>query len=336
VRAASAHTTWLEPLRRLGYIALTAVPLMVFSEELFWARPGPWSTAREFLPTFLAYALATSLFLTTVACFRVRSAAALILAGAVYGWFLEGVIVQTMYDDFPLNLSFTGLAWHAPFSVMLGWVILPVSLSGHSIRRTLGLAAALGAGYGMWSLWWWTIEPPAAAPLAFTVYTLSLTLLLMASYSLAPRLGLTAFRPSRVEIVVLLGLTAAWFLIVTLPSQPLALIVLPPLAAILLTALIRNRRCEARPDQIQVSLARRPPGIPHLLSLLALPATASAIYLLAAALGSLPPTGILLYLISVPLGFGLLVWALVTTARLRFPDRPPDPALGVIPPAAVP
>jgi len=334
--AASAHTTRLEVLRRLGYVALTAVPLMVFSEQLFWARPGPWATPREVIPTFLAYTLATGLFLVTVAFFRVRSMAALFLAGAVYGWFLEGVIVQTMYDDFPLNLSFTGLAWHALISVMVGWVILPASLSGRSIRRTAGLAATLGAGYGMWSLWWWTIEPPPAAPQAFTVYTLSLTLLLMASYGLAPRLGLMAFRPSRVEIVVLLGLSAAWFLIVTLPSQPLALVVLPPLAGILLTALIRNRRREVRPDQTQASLSRRPPSAAHLLALLALPATASAIYILAATLGSRPPTGILLYLITVPLGFALLVWALVTTLRLRAPARSPDPAIGAVPPAAAP
>jgi len=332
----SAHTTRLEFLRRLGYVALTALALMVYSEHLFWARPGPWATPREFIPTFLAYMLATDLFLVTVAFFRVRSMAALCLAGAVYGWFLEGVIVQTMYDDFPLNLSFTGLAWHALISVMLGWVILPASLSRGSIRRTVGLAAGIGAGYGLWSLWWWTIEPPPAEPLAFAAYTLALTLALMLCYGLAPRVGLNAFRPSRVETGVLLGLAAAWFAIVTVPTQPLSLIVLPPLVALLWVALTRNRRRETRPDQIQAVLAEPPPGVAHLFALLALPTAACGVYALAAALAARPPTGIVLYAITVPLGFALLVWALATT--MRRPVRVPasDAPAAAPPPAPVP
>lgn len=325
-----------DPLRRAVYVALTALTLIIYSEHLFWARPGPWATVQGFLPTFLAYFAATYLFLVTIACFRVRSGAALFLAAAIYGWLLEGVIVQTMYDDFPLNLSFTGLAWHALLSVMLGWVILPACLSRGPLRRSIVLAAAIGACYGLWSLWWWTIEPPPAAPRDFTAYTLVLTLALMLSYGLAPRLGLRAFQPSRLEIGMLVALAVTWSIAVTVPAQPLSLIVLPPLAALLLAALTRNRRREARPDQIQAVLAEPPPGAAQLLTLLALPAASSVVYILATALAIRPPTGVLLYAITVPAGFALLAWALLTT--LRRPSRAPasDAAVSVVPPAPVP
>lgn len=300
---------------RLGYGSLTALTLMVYSEHLFWARPGPWIRAEELLPTFLAYAVAAYLFLTVVAHFRVRSLAALYLAGAVYGWFLEGVIVQTMYDDFPLNLSFTGLAWHALISVIIGWGVVPASLSRGSSGRTAALSIALGAGYGLWALWWWTIEPPPAALANFAAYTLVLALALMLAYGLAPRLPLQAFHPGKAERGVLFVLAGAYFVAVTVSTQPLSLIVLPPLALVVLVALSRNRRNETRQDQIQAALASPSPGAGQLLLLLLLPLTASTVYALADAIDARPPTGMLLYLITVPLGFGLLVWALASILR---------------------
>jgi hypothetical protein len=265
--------------------------------------------------------------LAVIAHFRVRAMAPLFLAGAAYGWFIEGVIVQTMYDDFPLNLSFTGLAWHALISVMLGWVIVPAYLAGGSIWRTAGLAAAIGAGYGLWSLWWWTIEPPPTAPLAFAAYSLALTLALALSYGLAPRLGLKAFRPSRVEVGVLMLLAALWYTLITVPAQPLSLIMLPPLAVLLFVTLLRNRQSETRPDQIRAMLAAPPPSAAQLLALIMLPAAASAVYTLATVLKVRPPTGLLLYLITVPLGFGLLVWALVTAWRRPEQALPSGPAV---------
>jgi len=49
-------------------------------------------------------------------------------------------------------------------------------------------------GYGLWSLWWWTIERAGGAA-AFAAYTLALTLALMLAYGLAPRLGLKPSGP---------------------------------------------------------------------------------------------------------------------------------------------
>jgi hypothetical protein len=312
---------------------MTTLTLMIYSEHLFWARPGPWVTIRELAPTFLAYAMTTYIFLAAIAWFRVRSLPSLFLAAAIYGWFLEGVIVQTMYDDFPLNLSFTGLAWHALISVLLGWVVMPACLSGGAVRRTVALAAGIGAGYGLWSLWWWTIEPPAEPPAAFVAYSLGLTFALMLSYGLAPRLGLKAFCPSRLELGGLLALAAAWYAVVTLPTQPISMIVLPPLVALVWMGLAANRREERRPDHLQALLARRPPGIKDLAALLALPATATGVYVLATWMNIEPPTGIVLYLITVPLGFAALVWALVKTLHRAAPAQAVDAAAAGAPPA---
>ena len=333
MRTALQRTFLTDFLRRLGFVGLTALTLMIYSEHLFWARPGAWVTIRELAPTFLAYAITTYVFLAAIAWFRVRSLPALFLAATIYGWFLEGVVVQTMYDDFPLNLSFTGLAWHALISVLLGWVVVPACLSGGPIRRTVAVAAGIGAGYGLWSLWWWTIEPPAAPPPAFAAYSLGLTFALMISYGLAPRLGLKAFRPSRLEIGGLLALAAAWYAIVTLPTQPISMIVLPPLVGLVLIGLAANRRGERRPDQIQTMLARRPPGARDLIALLALPATAAGVYVLATWMKIEPPTGIVLYLITVPLGFSALVGALVKTLRRAARVQVVDAAGPAVPPA---
>lgn len=93
---------------------------MYFSEFVFWARDTEDSIG-GWLFIYLVYSVVTYILLSVVTTFRVRSVWAIFLAGALYGWLIEGVIVQTMYDDFPLQVSFTGLAWHALISVLIGW-----------------------------------------------------------------------------------------------------------------------------------------------------------------------------------------------------------------------
>ena len=161
----------------LGVIA-TGYILFYFSELVFWARVQPTDTLPEWISTWLAYSLLAFVFLTIVARFRVHTVWALFLAGAVFGWMTEGIVVQTAYEDLPLSLSFTGLAWHALISVWVGW---------YAVRRALfsGLKATLARVYCHWN-WVWTVghimvggtgEMPAP-PLEFAQYALISTLLL--------------------------------------------------------------------------------------------------------------------------------------------------------------
>ena len=127
------------PARSLGGLVF-----VYFSEMLFWARPLESTTFPGVLGTILVYAFAAWLFLAVVSAFRVRSLAALFLAGAVFGWLIEGVFVQTLYGELPISVSLTGLSWHALITVLFGWYLLQWSLRFASAWRTLGIATLAG------------------------------------------------------------------------------------------------------------------------------------------------------------------------------------------------
>ena len=69
---------------------------------------------------------------------------------------------------------------------------------------------------------------------------------LILAYWLISLLRVSAFRPTFVETVIVLLLALAYFALVTVPTQPLALFILPPLLLIVLLTLYRNRRVETR------------------------------------------------------------------------------------------
>lgn len=100
----------------LGVLA-TGYILFFYSELVFWVRVQPVDTLPGRISAWLAYSLLAFVFLTILMRFRVRTVWALFLAGAVFGWMTEGIVVQTAYEDLPFSLSFTGLAWHALISV---------------------------------------------------------------------------------------------------------------------------------------------------------------------------------------------------------------------------
>jgi hypothetical protein len=285
---------------RIAYTLLTAYILTFYSEWMFWSgRPPAENFVLEALPSWLMYAFATFLFLTAASYFRVQNLSAVFLAGAVYGWLVEGVLVQTMYDDFPLNISFTGLAWHALFSVVFGWWWLPRRLrAGRAIIPCL----LFGLGLGLWSIGWWT-EPDVAvaAPESIFLYNFSFGVLLVPAYVLWDRFNLIDFRPSRIEIVGVLILTALYFAFVSVPTQPLALFVLPPLLALVLWALWKNKGRDSKFQHTAGTIT-----FIRALPLLLIPLTASLVYTAAFITGLTLPTLQVLYWITMPLGFILL------------------------------
>lgn len=108
-------------LKRLALSLSTGVIFVCWSEVMFWARPIPGTSLRELIPTTLVYSFGAYLFLWLIDAFRAHSFDAVFLAGAAFGWLVEGVFVQTLYEQIPMSLSFTGLAWHALLTVGVGW-----------------------------------------------------------------------------------------------------------------------------------------------------------------------------------------------------------------------
>ena len=116
------------------------------------------------LAVWLAYSLFAYPLLCVASLFKVRNPWAVFLAGAFYGWFEEGIMVQTMYGSdagpFPASISFTGLAWHALIGVWIGWYLMRRVLAQNNYFKTLLLASAIGLFYGCWSIFWWNEPPP--------------------------------------------------------------------------------------------------------------------------------------------------------------------------------
>ncbi|MFN8372980.1 MAG: hypothetical protein U0694_08890 [Anaerolineae bacterium] len=196
------------------YALLAGYILCYYSEWMFWGgsvRPAEFG---EYLAAWLFYSFATYLFLVTVYYFRVRSLWAMFLAGAVYGWLVEGVIVQTMYDDFPLNISTTGLSWHALISVLFGWYFLRRALRT-STAAALRVILLLALYYGLWAHGWWS-EGAVHDPSTLFVYFMQLGIPLLFAYLGLERLGDNAFRPTRWGMIVALLLLAAYYVFVTI------------------------------------------------------------------------------------------------------------------------
>src|SRR4051812_31155712 len=104
-------------LKRLLSVLACGYILMFYSEHVFWAHIRPEDSLLGYVATWLLYSLLAFVFLAIIGHFHVRSVWAVFLAGALFGWLTEGVIIQTTYESLPLSISFTALSWHALLSV---------------------------------------------------------------------------------------------------------------------------------------------------------------------------------------------------------------------------
>lgn len=253
-------------LKRISLSLLTGYILYYFGELMFWATPcREGMTIPGMVLTWLAYSFFAYVFLCVVSVFRVRTLWAVFLAGAFFGWYEEGIFVQTMYGSpdgpFPMSISFTGLAWHAIIDVCVGWLLVRRVLHRGKMTEIAGVAVMIGLFYGLWAIFWWT-EPPEAMQshfaagrpdvvfVHFCLFVLSTTGILVLAYWLHNRLMPFLFRPTRGELWFLSIVTAAYYLLVTVPAAPKAIWVLPPLLAVTVLALYRNQRSEVRADAI--------------------------------------------------------------------------------------
>jgi hypothetical protein len=286
--------------RRLLLILSTGYILMYFSEHMFWARFRPGEDgAANYISAYFAYCLAGYAVLAVLSIFRVRRAAAVFLAGAVFGWLVEGVIVGTTYEMLPLSISFTGLAWHAPLSVGIGLWALPEILSRRP-RVLLPAAVGIGLFFGAWGIHWMTSEAEYHASIPeFVLFAGVTTGLLITALAVFTALRRSSTRIHPWEGGLLTGL-AAFFFIFRVIAQPVAALVLPLLLGITFFALWVNRRQEA------AGLLAEPLPPVSVRALAALPVIALAatgLYALVVWAVAKIQTNILFYLLLTPLGF---------------------------------
>lgn len=308
-----------------GYI------IFYYGELVFWATPErEGMTLDSILLTWLVYSAMAYVFLCVVSVFKVRNVWAVFLAGAFYGWFEEGIVVQTMYGTsdgpFPMSISFTGLAWHALIGVLVGWYSVRKALAEGGFLKTCGLAGAIGLFYGYWGIWWWN-EPPEAMKamldagqqdvllIRFAIFALGTTAFLILAHWLYDRAMPFTFKPCQAELWFLAVATLLYYAFVTVPAAPRALWVLPPLMAVTLWALNQNRRVESRPDVISAFGGEVKP-LRYLL-LFFIPIVAVGIYFLALAAEARLHTNLVVYYVSSVLGALMWIASLVMLSRRR-------------------
>ncbi|MCU0710151.1 MAG: hypothetical protein MUF23_17885, partial [Pirellula sp.] len=249
-----------------GYI------IVYYGEFVFWATPErEGMDLGGMIAAWLLYSIMAYPFLCVVSYFKVRDPWAIFLAGAFYGWFEEGIVVQTTYGSpdtpFPMSISFTALAWHAPIDVFVGWYLVRRVLSQNKYFTTILLACGIGLFYGLWGIFWWN-EPPQPMKelldtgrkdilfIHFALFAFGTTALLVLAHWLYQRLRPTEFKPSRVEMWTFGVIVLLYYAFITVPTAPKALWVLPPLMGLTFWALRNNQRVEMRSDAIAAFFER--------------------------------------------------------------------------------
>lgn len=123
------------------------------SENLFWTAPAaPW-VAMEWLLTWIGYSVVAACALSAVLWTGLGGWRGAFLGGAILGFGIEGVVVATMYDAFPVQVIWTPLAWHA---LITGGVVLalPRVLAGRGVVLQVAGLLALGVFGALWGLYW--------------------------------------------------------------------------------------------------------------------------------------------------------------------------------------
>ncbi|THD84526.1 hypothetical protein E7811_01925 [Aliigemmobacter aestuarii] len=158
------------------------------SENLFWTVPQAPVRPLELLVTWAAYSLVLAAALSAVLWAGLGGWRAAFMGGAILGFGVEGVIVGTMYESFPLQLIWTPLAWHALLTGLVVFAFARRLAQGPVAVQIAGLVVlgVLGATWGLY----WPIEIDAMPGHEVTLpYLVGLALPVVAAHVLLDRLG---------------------------------------------------------------------------------------------------------------------------------------------------
>ena len=230
--------------RKCLLIFATGLIFLLVSEGLFYGLVRSTDTLFGYAVTVALYCYAAWLFLIVVTYFNIKSRAALFLAGGFFGWMVEGVLVGTMYGipdmPFPLTIPVTGLSWHALLTVMVGWHGMRLALRKRG--TTFRFAGLTGIFWGLWAATWRSADASIQVGVeSFFLYGCLLIALFVAGHMLWQKMARTPLVFSKWEIRTAVAGTTLWFFLVTVPHQPIAVFVLPPLLGLMYFALEKNR-----------------------------------------------------------------------------------------------
>lgn len=123
------------------------------SEMLFYIAPPPALGGFDIPFTWLFYSATAWLCLGLSARLGVRGPVSLFLVGCVFGWVIEGVVVNTVYAALPWTVPFTAMSWHGLVSGVLVFGAGRTSVNW-PVWKAVAYWAALGILFGLWGQFW--------------------------------------------------------------------------------------------------------------------------------------------------------------------------------------
>lgn len=190
------------------------------SEALFWGFPPVPGDPLTLGLTVVVY---TGLFAATLAAAQVtgaRGLAGLVLGGALFGFLMEGVLVDTMMWGVPVTLVWVPLAWHMPLTVLAA--LGAVRTGGRPLALAvpaLVVAAVVNAGYFP------TVRPDLPGVGLVLAYQLAFLLLALLGHLWLDRLGPVAEAPRWLIWVAVLLALVGWGIKFLGDPQPKRLLV---------------------------------------------------------------------------------------------------------------
>lgn len=299
--------------------ACLAVATVVVSESWFWAKLRPGDSVLGFASTVVAYGLAVQVVRFVAQRWRVSATGPaawrrILLLGALFGWLVEGIIVTTVIDDLPLTISWTGLAWHALFTVLVGWWWIPRTLD-RPTRGSVWRLVAVGASVGAWAAFWRFEEGATTSIGEFAAYVGVTTVAFAAGLA-----GWWALRhraapglPGTLTALLLLAALA----VLNAIENPLTLVG-PTLVGLAVLALITTApRLESAPTDAAPEPLAGPTPWRALGRLAVIPVVATLVFALLTSAPDAIPTGWLVVGITAPFGALLFVVAWAVALRRR-------------------
>ena len=200
------------------------------SENLFWSAPMPGITLQEIGLTIIAYSVCCAAGLSAVLWSGIRGWPALFLGGAIVGWLVEGVIVGTTYDFFPIYLIWTPLAWHA---LVTGLCIVGLCRAGVHWPEGQQMAGLVGLGlFAAYFAQFWPLERGAMPSFSDVLsYVFGLSVVVPLGNLALDRAGPLKM-PPRLVLLVAPGALAALWAVQTMASMNILRLSVPLLIAL--------------------------------------------------------------------------------------------------------
>ncbi len=226
--SAAAIRKWVSGL---FFVFLSSLLVVTASERVYWYLGG--IGFEENIVIALFYMLPTLAALWAIGSGPSSRLHQIVLAGAIFGFVVEGVLTTVIYEDGPLPvLAALFVGWHGLLSVVCFWYLARKWLLERG-RLPLAIgAAAVGVYWGVWSIVYRLPEATedfdqtfaVMEPGDFAVYAFAVGAIFAAAHWLIGYVWPDQFRPGkwgRRGIVFLLTVYAALAVLPLVPWAPI-------------------------------------------------------------------------------------------------------------------